>query len=405
MRLNKIFVASITLLSAVSNQATSMVTQDKVSWPGKNWEVSTPALEGVNTETMTTILEEISTGVYGSVDHFIVIRNGRIIADNKYVVDYDALSPKSDTTQPTDSPVIPDQYNYDDTRWHPFYQGSNLHTLQSVTKSITSAAFGIAIDKGLIKNVEQPIYPYFKNYQYDTSDPRKLEITIEDVLTMRAGIDWYTEGGYDNNKHSTVVMENSSNWLQYILDRPMDKKPGTHYEYNDGASVLLGKILSEATGLRADEWTKKQLFTPIGINNFNWKLTPKGEADTEGGLYLSTYDLARVGYLFLREGQWKDKQIISKEWVKKSITPLVDNINPDNNKVNPGYGYQWYISGKGDSLIYLAAGYGGQYIVVAPAFDLLMVVNSWSLHKKSTKSLYKIINQITSSITTEASAK
>lgn len=405
MRLNKTFLATIALLSAVSNQATSTVTQAKVSWPDKNWEVSTPEQEGINTETMTTILEEISTGVYGSVDHFIVIRNGRIIADNKYAVDYDALAPKSHKVQPTASPAIPEQYNYDDTRWHPFYQGSNLHTLQSVTKSITSAAFGIAIDKGFIKNVEQPIYPYFRNYQYDISDPRKSKITIEDVLTMRTGIDWYTEGGYDNNKHSTVVMENATNWLQYILDRPMDKKPGTHYEYNDGASVLLGKILGEATGLRADEWTKKHLFTPIGINNFNWKLTPKGEADTEGGLYLSTYDLARVGYLFLREGQWKDKQIISKEWVKKSITPLVEDINPDNNKVNPGYGYQWYISGKNDSLIYLAAGYGGQYIVVAPAFDLLMVVNSWSLHKKSTKSLYKIINQITSSIATEASAK
>jgi len=405
MRLNRALISTITLFSVVSNYAYSAVTQAKVSWPDKSWAVSTPVLEGVNNDTIMKVLEDISAGTYGSVDHFLVIRNGRIIADQKYTVDYDELFSKSGKTQSENSAHIPEQYNYDDTSWHPFYQGTNLHTLQSVTKSITSAAFGIAIDKGLIKSVELPIHPYFKTYQYDKTDLRKSQITIEDILTMRTGIDWFTEGGYDNNKHSTIEMENSNNWLQYILDRPMDKKPGTHYEYNDGASVLLGKILSEATGMRADEWSKKHLFNPIGINEFKWKITPKGEADTEGGLYLSTYDLARIGYLFLREGNWQGKQVISKDWVKKSITPIVDDINPDNNKVNPGYGYQWYISDKSDTLIYLAAGYGGQYIVVAPEFDILMVVNSWSIHKKGTKSLYKIINQITSSIDTEVSSK
>ncbi len=211
---------------------------------------------------------------------------------------------------------------------------------------------------------------------------------------MRTGIDWYTEGGYENDEHSTIIMENSDNWLQYILDRPMDKKPGTSYEYNDGSSVLLGKILSEATGIRTDEWAQKKLFTPIGIHNFKWKITPKGETDTEGGLYLSTYDLARVAYLFLREGQWKGKQIVSKEWVQKSVTAIVENINPTNAKGSPGYGYQWYSKGKGESLIYLGAGYGGQYIVVSPKFDIVMVFNSWSVHKKAEKSLYRVLEDI-----------
>jgi len=215
---------------------------------------------------------------------------------------------------------------------------------------------------------------------------------------MRTGIDWYTEGGYENDEHSTIIMENSNNWLQYILDRPMDKKPGTSYEYNDGASVLLGKILRETTGVRADKWAEEHLFIPIGIKNFKWKITPKGEADTEGGLYLTTYDLARVGYLFLRKGKWEGKQIISEQWIENSITPLVKDIVPDNNKPNPGYGYQWYISQKSGSLIYLAAGYGGQYIIVAPESDILVVVNGWSLHKKSKKSLLKAVNSIITSI-------
>jgi len=394
MFLNREIVLGLTLFFVFSSQSLSKNIESKISWPEEHWEVSTPENEGVDAKAIQGITDAIDRGVYGSVDHFLVIKNGRVIADHKYSVDYDEILSKSKNTKPISSQVIPEQYNYDDTRWHPFYNGTNLHTLQSVTKSITSAAFGIAIDEGLIKDVNQPIYPYFKNFKYDMSDPRKSEITIEDLLTMRTGIDWFTDGGYDNDKHSTVVMENSDNWLQYILDRPMDKKPGTSYEYNDGSSVLLGKILSEATGVRADEWAKKKLFTPIGIHNYKWKITPKGETDTEGGLYLSTYDLARVAYLFLREGQWKGKQIISKEWVQQSVSAIVDDINPDNDVVNPGYGYQWYSIGKDGAEIYLGAGYGGQYIVVSPKFDIVMVFNSWSVHKKSQKSLYKVLKDI-----------
>jgi len=394
MFLNRVIILTLILVGATSSHAYSKVDESKISWPGEQWEVSSPEIEGVGAEAIKEIVEGIESGLYGSVDHFLVIKNGRIIADHKYSVNYDELLASNVATEVNNSPIIHEQYNYDDTRWHPFFNGGNLHTLQSVTKSITSAAFGIAIDEGLIKDVNQPIYPYFKNFKYDMSDPRKSEITIEDLLTMRTGIDWFTDGGYDNNNHSTVVMENSDNWLQYILDRPMDKKPGTSYEYNDGSSVLLGKILSEATGVRADEWAKKKLFTPIGIHNFKWKITPKGETDTEGGLYLSTYDLARIAYLFLREGQWKGKQIVSKAWVQKSVSAIVENINPDNDKGSPGYGYQWYSKGKGESSIYLGAGYGGQYIVVSPKFDIVMVFNSWSVHKKSKKNPHKVLEDI-----------
>ena len=139
---------------------------------------------------------------------------------------------------------------------------------------------------------------------------------------------------------------------------------------------------------------QNKLFTPIGIDNFKWKITQKEEADTEGGLYISTYDLARVAYLFLREGQWNGKQNVSKAWVQKSVYAIVENINPSNAKGSPGYGYQGYSKGKGESSIYLAAGYGGQYIVVYPEFDIVMVFNSWSVHKKAKKSLYRALEDI-----------
>jgi len=406
MMFNTVKLLSITFLFIAPCQAFTKIEPSNISWPQRNWIVSTPEKEGIAKEAIATITKGIISGDYGSIDHFLIIRHGRLIADLKYKVDYDEAYRQANKGKAINNEIdkaskaktIPEQYNYNDTLWHPFFKGSKLHTLQSVTKSITSAAFGIAVDQGFIKSLDQPIYPYFKNYQYDKTDPRKAQITIEDVLTMRTGIDWYTEGGYENDKHSTIIMENSNNWLQYILDRPMDRKPGTNYEYNDGASVLLGKILRQATGTRADIWAEKNLFAPIGIKNFKWKITPQGEADTEGGLYLSTYDLARIGYLFLRKGQWQGKQIISEQWIEKSITPLVKDIVPDNNKANPGYGYQWYISQKSGSLIYLAAGYGGQYIIVAPESDVLVVVNGWSLYKKSKKSFLKAVSSIIASI-------
>jgi hypothetical protein len=165
MFLNRVIVLIFTWVCVTSSHASSEDDKSKISWPEKHWEVSTPEAEGVGSEAIKEIVDGIESGLYGSVDHFLVIRNGRVIADHKYSVDYDELLANSAISKPIVSQAVPEQYNYDDTRWHPFFNGTNLHTLQSVTKSITSIAFGIAVDEGLIKDVKQPIYPYFKKFQ------------------------------------------------------------------------------------------------------------------------------------------------------------------------------------------------------------------------------------------------
>ena len=104
-------------------------------------------------------------------------------------------------------------------------------------------------------------------------------------------------------------MESLDEWVPYVLDQPMATDPGSTFDYNSGVSVLLGKLVELATEVRVDNWIREKLFEPIGIKDFYWKTTPAGEVDTEGGLYLSTHDLARIGYLFLRNGNWDGKQI------------------------------------------------------------------------------------------------
>lgn len=348
------------------------------SWPGKEWAISTPEAEGLNPEPISRFIAELRAEKYGLVDHFVLIRNGRIVADETFARDYAELVAEVD---PKDliSPNAPyDQYDYDNPNLHPFYNGTQLHSLQSVTKSVTSAALGVALDDGLIESTSVPAMPFFKDYTFDQSDPRKGRMTLDDLLTMRSGIDWKTEGGYAEG-HSTVTMENSAKWIQFILDQPMDEEPGAVYEYNDGASVLIGKILREATGKRADEWARRKLFAPIGIDEFHWKITPDGEADTEGGLYLSAHDLARVGYLFLRGGEWNGTRVLSQDWVERSVKPIVADTGTGDPSY--GYGYQWWApdQAQGRSLVYTGLGYGGQYLLVFPEHDLVAVVMGWTM--------------------------
>ncbi len=207
-------------------------------------------------------------------------------------------------------------------------------------------------------------------------------MTLRDLLTMRSGIAWNTDGPYGSGTHSTDLLEASDTWVQYVLDQPMDADPGGVWEYNDGASVLIGKILREATGQRADAWSAERLFEPIGITDHYWKITPDGEADTEGGLYLSTHDLARIGYLFLRGGEWDGARILSEEWVSVSTAPVVPSVRA-NSATPVGYGYQWWVPAHSGQpvQVYAAQGYGGQMLCVVPARDLVVVFNGWSVHE------------------------
>lgn len=349
-------------------------------WPGEAWPTSTPEAEGVDAAALDSLIADIDAGRYGLIDHFLLIRNGRVIADRRW--DHGAryaelLRAQQDTAD--------HQYNYDHPSWHPYYRDTDLHSLQSVTKSVTSVAFGIAVDEGHIEGVEAPAWPYFEAYGADLSEPRRAATSLEDFLTMRSGIDWATPGQtYEDESHPTAVLEASGRWIDYVVAQPVGTDPGTRFDYNDGVSVLLGKIVREATGQRLDRWAEEHLFRPIGIDEYYWKIAPDGEVDSEGGLYLSTHDLARIGYLMLRGGRWYGQQIVSPEWVEASTSPIVPDVSPDNERPDSGYGYQWWVPmhENGRTRVFAGNGYGGQFLHVVPEFDLISVFNGWTLHER-----------------------
>ncbi|MDA1264306.1 MAG: serine hydrolase [Planctomycetota bacterium] len=364
--------------------ALAACASDRGSWKRSSYEEA-----GIDRAAIEAFVAEVEAGVYGRVDHFLLIRGGRVVADHHFARDYAALT--------ADLELEDHQYSYDHPDWHPYYQGSELHTLQSVTKSITSICVGIAIDEGHIPGgVATPAMSFFDGYALDLTDGWRRAMTLADVLTMRSGIDWDEMRSYDDATNTCIQLEASDTWIQFILDRPMREEPGTVFDYNSGASVLLGKIVRVATGQRIDEYAREKLFAPLGITDFHWKVTPDGEVDTEGGLYLAPHDLARIAQLFLQEGEWQGQRVVSAEWVRASVTPHVADLAPGNPLDDRGYGYQWWVPVHADGVPvqYQGSGYGGQFPIVVPELDLVIVFNAWNIHGAPAKRTWNAVQRV-----------
>ncbi len=339
-------------------------------WPTKAWPEATPASQGVDPVVLDALSSEFAAGKHGYVDAMLVIRGGRVVYEKSYKQDYDKLFVGKGA---------PGIYNYYDPGWHPYYKRTALHTMQSVSKSVTSALIGIAIGRGEIPGVDAKVMPYFSAFKIPP-DPRRDRMTLRDVLTMTTGIRWDEESTeYTDPANNCAVMEAKEDWVQYVLEQSMAEEPGKVFVYNSGATELLSYLIWKTTGKQADDYAKEHLFGPLGID-FYWKRTPKGLADTEGGLYLTPRDLAKIGYLYLKDGMWDGKRILPKGWAKASISQSIAT-----NEKPYGYGYQWWIiprASQGTYDAYAAWGYGGQLLIVVPELDLIAVFTGWNIYGK-----------------------
>ena len=214
---------------------------------------------------------------------------------------------------------------------------------------------------------------------------------------MTAGISWDESSFlYTDPLNNAATMENSQNWLNYILSLPMSDVPGEKFIYNSGITILLSHIMYEATGMHVNEYAKKYLFDPLGIKTFYCKKTPLGLTDTEGGLYLSTRDFARIGHLYLNEGQVNNLRLLDKKWVKDTFAPDTD-ISESTRK----YGYQWWLvpyNGNDKKFILSGSGYGGQYLLIIPEFNLVVVFNGWNIFDKDRPSIEYLSQRVLKAI-------
>ena len=265
-------------------------TKAPVGWPADTWSVATPESQGLSAAAFAALDKEIRDGVYGNVDRIFVTRNGHAVVNHRYARDYAAISrgrmgPLGCGDGCADKSWM-HEFNYFHPNWHPYYQGRDVHTLQSVTKSIAATVIGVALGRGEIAALDRPFLQYFKDRDLSRVDPRLHRATLDDLLTMRSGIEWHEQDRPLDDTNTTVQLEKSQDWIAFTLSQPMDADPGTKWAYNSGGSQLMSGIIRTATGRFIDVYANDWLFKPLGIRDFHWKKTPTGHPDTEGGLYL-----------------------------------------------------------------------------------------------------------------------
>ena len=292
-------------------------------------DTSTPEQEGLDSQILTKADDAIQKTM-PSVLSFMVVRHGRIVYEKYY------------RGNNQDSPVV----------------------VYSVTKSVISALTGIAIREGYLANIAQKLTDIFPQYFNGNSDPRKREITLKHLLTMTAGLEVADDEAWMK----------STDGCKYVIDRPLVHNPGQKFDYNNGLTNLMSVILTKTTGMTTREFADKHLFGPLGITNYTWARGPQGYYIGGWGLRLTPRDMAKFGYLYLREGMYNGQQIVPRQWVQESVS-----LHSYPEKTD-GYGYAWWLDTLEDRMhnkkyqAFLALGYGGQFIWVVPELDIINVI-------------------------------
>jgi CubicO group peptidase (beta-lactamase class C family) len=252
------------------------------------------------------------------------------------------------------------------------FDADTLHDMKSVSKSVASLALGIAIDRGLIGSVSEPIFSFFPELS-DLRSPEKERIRLLHALTMSMGLEWVEATPSTGDNNDEARMHSSPDPSRYVLGLPATAPAGQDFFYNTGALTLLSAIIRKVTGRPLDEFARENLFEPMGITGVEW-VRVKADSDAGGGLRLRPRDMAKIGQLVLAGGRWNDRQIVSRGWIDASMTPRMDATGLF------FYGYLWWL---GRSLLNGrevhwagALGRGGQSIRIVPELDLVVVVTA-----------------------------
>jgi CubicO group peptidase (beta-lactamase class C family) len=248
-----------------------------------------------------------------------------------------------------------------------YYRGaraSRAANIKSASKTVMSALVGIAIDRGLIASVDEPIAQYFPKMLGAGADDKRRAITIADLLTMRSGL----ESTSNRNYGSWVA---SSNWVRYALQQPIVRDPGARMIYSTGNTHLLSAILTQVSG-NTWKFADEALAQPLGFTLPRWPTDPQGIYFGGNDMELTPRQMLAFGELYLNGGRLADKQVISEAWVRESLTPRTRSPR-DPRRL---YGYCWWIRDLGGFRTYYAWGYGGQFIFLVPDLDLIAVTTS-----------------------------
>ena len=286
-----------------------------------------------------------------------------------------------DYEYPANSVIVVDQGTIVRERYYHDFSYRTQFNTYSVTKSFTSALIGIAIDQGIIGSVDDTVVSYFPNTTFDNASPEKQSVTIRHVLTMTSGFDY--------GEDPTLAPPVAGSIATHVLNSPVTREPGTSWVYDSQAPSILTRIIEIQSNMSFTDFANESLFDPLGIQEIAWGTDDSGLAYGGFGLYLTSREMAKLGQLFLQEGQWNGEQIISKEWVQESTSDHMPNDVQFVYSVRPtgNYGYLWWTYDG----FYIASGLHGQRIIVSPENDYVLVFTSLDVTQQGANDLHSSV--------------
>ena len=308
-------------------------------WPTEKWRECSPKEVGMDPKMLKELNEEILMlqELHFDIHNLLIIKDGYIVAEQYYSEDY---GPES------------------------------LHRIYSCTKSFTSALLGIAIEQGYDLDLSDKMVDLFPEYEIENLSDYKEQITVEHLLTMSDGLEWYElDYLYSDDRNTFRQWIDQGGGVEFVINQPSLAPPGETYSYNTGVSHVLSAIVQKATGMRSDSFALDNLFTPIGIDDYYWPIDGNGVAYGGSAMRLTPRDMARFGYLYLKKGEWEGTQIVPENWVEASQHKHIKRKYISDSH----YGYHWWVM----DAFYAAVGFGGQWIMVIPDHNLVVVFNNY----------------------------
>jgi CubicO group peptidase (beta-lactamase class C family) len=344
------WIAALVALSSVSAI---------VSAAGPNWPSAAPESAGIDSAALNAFYDELSHDAHADLKGIVILRNARLVSEHYFNGD------GADT----------------------------LHDIRSATKSITSALMGIALERGYVRSVDDPIADYLPNLPRDG----KEKIRIRDLLTMRSGLD--ADDTDESTPGNESNLDQSSDWIKTTYSVPVKRPPGEAYLYCSINAFLVGAIVENAAKMPLDEFARKNLFEPLGIAKFEWRHIPVDRTTGQGNLRITARDAAAIGELFLQNGKHGRRQIVSPAWVERSLASEVPISAVD--RYADFYGYMWYTKteqvGNRTVLVHFASGNGGNKIYIVPSLNMVLAITSSAYNqgygqKRSQEILLKVLS-------------
>jgi len=306
--------------------AASSVVRQRDYWPTHGWQVAPPEKHGIDTNTLANALQKMPSSC-PEVHSLLLVRHDRLVVE---------------------------QYFHGKTE-------EDSWNIKSASKSIIGALVGIALEKGHIQSLDQPIISFFPEYREELRNSRKELITIRHLLAMTAGLEWI-----ENGPISRRWMD-SRDRIGFTLRSKLVAAPGTEWNYSTALTHLLSALLTRATGTNTQAFARHTLLDPIGISINQWDQDSQGYYWGGSEVYLTPRNMAKFGYLYLNNGLWDGKQIVPPSWVRAST----QQTNSSH------YGFLWWLDTFDARPMYFAQGLGGQHIVVVPHLDVVIVTTSY----------------------------